>query len=59
MDEKPTKKEGHWLICPVCGGKTRIKIFKETVLLNFPLYCPHCKKETIVGVLNLRMVITE
>lgn len=59
MDEITAKRESHWLICPVCGGKTRIKIFKETVLLNFPLYCPHCKKETVVGVLYLRMVINE
>ena len=59
MDDKATERESHWLICPVCGGKTRIKIFRETELLNFPLYCPHCKKETIVGVLKLRMVINE
>ena len=27
------------------GSKTRTKVYEETVLLNFPLYCPKCKKE--------------
>lgn len=25
-----------WVLCPVCGNKTRIKIRENTVLLNFP-----------------------
>lgn len=24
-----------WVLCPVCGNKTRIKIRENTVLLNF------------------------
>lgn len=31
-----------WVYCPVCGGKTRIKIRKDTELNNFPIYCPKC-----------------
>ena len=27
-----------WVLCPVCGNKTRIKIRENTVLLNFPLF---------------------
>lgn len=28
-----------WLLCPVCGNKTRLKIRDNTELKNFPLYC--------------------
>lgn len=37
-----------WVICPVCEGKTRTKIRKDTVLINFPLFCPKCRKETLI-----------
>lgn len=39
-----------WLLCPVCGNKTRIKIRENTVLLNFPLFCPKCKREQLINV---------
>lgn len=48
-----------WLPCPICESKTKIKIYEDTVLLNFPLYCTHCKKEFIVGVLKFRMVVNK
>lgn len=37
-----------WVTCPVCGGKTRIKIRKDTVLIHFPLFCPKCRKEMLI-----------
>ena len=37
-----------WVICPVCGGKTRVKIRKDTALKHFPLFCPKCRKETLI-----------
>lgn len=46
-----------WVHCPICGGKTRIKIREETVILNFPLFCPKCKKETVVDILKLKMIV--
>lgn len=33
-------KNEHWILCPACGSKTRDKIREDTVLKNFPLYCP-------------------
>lgn len=39
-----------WIYCPVCGSKTRNRIRKDTVLKNYPLYCPKCKKETLIDV---------
>jgi len=51
------KRELFWVHCPKCGGKTRLKIYENTVLLNFPLYCPSCKRELEVSVIQLKMVI--
>ena len=49
-----------WVLCPVCSNKTRIKIRPDTVLENFPLFCPKCKKETLISVKELHtIVITE
>jgi len=53
------KNETHWLICPHCGGKTKLKIREDTVLLNFPLFCPQCKRETTIGVIKLKMVVSD
>ena len=49
-----------WILCPVCGNKTRDRIREDTVLKNYPLYCPKCKQETLIEVTNLQItVITE
>ncbi len=45
-----------WLRCPVCGNKTRNRIREDTVLKNYPLYCPKCKQETLVDVKNLAVM---
>ena len=42
-----------WVLCPVCGNKTRTKIRPDTVLENFPLFCPKCKQETLIRVKEL------
>ncbi|MBB6218381.1 transcription elongation factor Elf1 [Anaerosolibacter carboniphilus] len=46
-----------WLLCPVCDNKTRVKIRFDTVLENFPLFCPKCKQETIIHVKQLNMSV--
>ena len=48
-----------WIHCPICGGKTRNKIRGDTELRNYPLYCPKCKKETRIDVVQLKMVLSE
>lgn len=49
-----------WIRCPVCGGKTRDKIRNDTILKNFPLFCPKCKHENLIDVKNMQItVITE
>ena len=52
------QKESHWLPCPKCGGKTKIKIYEDTILLNFPLYCSRCKEETKLGVIKFKIVVS-
>lgn len=46
-----------WIRCPVCGNKTRDKIREDTILQNFPLFCPKCKQETLINVENLKITI--
>ena len=53
------KNEEHWIYCPICRAKTRTKVQQDTVLLNFPLYCPKCGKTTRIDVINLKLVVNE
>ena len=53
------KRESEWILCPVCGNKTRDKIREDTVLKNYPLYCPKCKRETLIEVKDLQVTIIE
>lgn len=46
-----------WIHCPICNGKTRIKVYEETIILNFPLFCPKCKKESNISIVKLKMVV--
>lgn len=39
-----------WVYCPICKNKTRTKIRKDTELINFPLFCPKCKQESVINV---------
>lgn len=48
-----------WILCPFCGSKTRLKIRDDTVLENFPLYCPKCKHETLITVRQLNLFIIQ
>ena len=54
---RETKESSFWILCPVCNNKSRAKVYEDTVLLNFPLYCPKCKRETKVNVVQLKMTI--
>ena len=37
-----------FILCPVCGNKTRVQIREDTELKNFPLFCPKCHKQTLI-----------
>lgn len=42
-------KEREWVLCPICGAKTRLQLVRETELKAFPLFCPKCKRETMIN----------
>lgn len=46
-----------WILCPVCGNKTRTKIQEDTEMKNFPLYCPKCKQETLINVQDMKITL--
>lgn len=45
----------HWILCPACGSKTRARLLPDTVLLSFPLFCPKCRRESIINVQNYKV----
>ena len=49
--------ELQWVTCPICDNKTRIKVREDTILEKFPLFCPKCKKETLISVKQLKITI--
>lgn len=46
-----------WVHCPVCGSKTRNRIREDTILKNFPLYCPKCKQEVLIEAKDLQVKV--
>jgi hypothetical protein len=57
MEERKLMDSGKWLLCPICGNKTRDRIREDTVLENFPLFCPKCKQETVINVKHMNMTV--
>ena len=48
-----------WILCPNCGNKTRTKVYEDTVVQNFPLYCIKCKTEVRVDITQLKMTVSK
>lgn len=48
-------KKDHWIVCPLCQRNLQIKVYEDTVLLNFPVYCGSCQKEMIINVVKCRL----
>ena len=59
--EKAVKMIGKsgFIICPICKGKTRQKATKETYLKNFPLFCPKCKCQSIIDLIEGEVTVKE
>lgn len=51
--------EIRWIYCPICGRKTRTRVYQNTVLVKFPLFCATCKKETRINVVQMKMVVSD
>lgn len=50
-------KNSQWLLCPMCHCKTRVRIREDTVLHNFPLFCPKCKREELIDLTHLTLTL--
>lgn len=46
-----------WIKCPICGNKTRLKMRNDTTIKNFPLYCPKCKKESLIEIEKMKITV--
>ncbi len=53
------QQSSHWVHCPICGAKTKTKVNEDTILIRFPPYCPQCKKEFRVDIVQLKMVMSK
>ena len=51
--------EEKWLLCPICGAKTRLRLLQRTVLWDFPLFCPKCRQERIINAQNYQIEIID
>ena len=47
----------YWLLCPISISKTKVKIRKDTLVQNFLLYCPKCKRETLISVDSFKITV--
>ena len=48
-----------WILCPLCGSKTRVKIREDTQIRNLPLFCPKCKQETLIHVTQRNITVIQ
>lgn len=52
-------EKSKWIYCPICSSKTRTKVYANTILISFPLYCPKCKQESLVNIKKLKIIIVK
>lgn len=48
-----------WVLCPICRNKTRLKIREDTILEYYPLFCPKCKRETLISAEKMKVIVKE
>ncbi len=53
------QKGPRWIHCPICDGKTRTRVYADTAMFKFPLYCPKCKKEIRVDVFQFKIALSK
>ncbi len=44
-------------MCPYCHGKTRVWVREDTVLHNFLLFCPKCKREELIDLQQFHITL--
>ena len=48
-----------WVLCPMCGAKTRLRLLLRTVLRDFPLFCPICRQERLINAQNFQIELID
>ena len=48
-------REEQWLLCPVCGAKTRLRLRPRAGLGEFARYCPKCRRESVISARNFQI----
>lgn len=38
------------IVCPVCGRPTHYRVRPDTVAKRLPVWCKHCRQESIVNI---------
>lgn len=54
-----TASDEKWVLCPACGAKTRLRLLQRTVLRDFPLFCPKCKRESIINARGFQIELAD
>lgn len=44
-----------WLLCPICQNKTRTKLRPDTEAKNLIVFCPKCKRESVVDIKDMEI----
>ncbi len=57
--EGSSAMQEEFILCPVCGHKTRDKIREDTRLEKFPLFFPKCKQEIVVNVEKFKVIVID
>ena len=47
----------NWIVGRVYANTPRDRIIENTILKNYPLYCPKCKQQTLIEVQNLQVTV--
>jgi len=50
--------QSRWIPCPLCGGKM-VKALPNTKAENFPGWCKHCKRQSIISIEPLSRVVSQ
>lgn len=54
-----TASDEKWVLRPACGAKTRLRLLQRTVLRDFPLFCPKCKRESIINARSFQIELAD
>ena len=52
-------EQRQWVFCPSCSAKTRLQLVRQTELRAFPLFCPKCRKETMINARHFRVSVAD